>query len=117
MLTTAELTAMRDAIKAATFPDTAYILSGTLTSDGMGGNTTSWGTTGTAICRLDMVQGNELLAGGAIQPFTRYVLSLPYDATIASTNRVQIGTSTYSVKSINAGQSWSAVTRVELEAV
>ena len=116
MLTASDLASMREAISYL-LPETAYILSGTLTSDGMGGNTVTWGTVGTSTFRLDMKQGRELLAGGGVQPYTRYILSLPYNAVISADNRVQIGTSVYSVQSINAGQSWKSVTRVELEAV
>jgi head-tail adaptor len=116
MVSASELSAMRDAIEGL-LPDTCYILSGTATADGQGGVTTSWGTTGTAICRLDMVEGREQLAGGAIQSYLKYMLSLPFDTSLLPTNRIAIGSSTYEVKSINLGQSWSAVARVELEKV
>ena len=42
MLPDSELNAIRDELERLTLPDTAYILSGTLTSDGMGGYTATW---------------------------------------------------------------------------
>lgn len=112
---TAMLTAMRSAI-GELLPDTCNVLSVTNTPDGMGGNTQSWGTAGTAIaCRLDMQTGMETDVGGAIQPFTRFILSVPYDTTVANANRIEHNSVTYSVISVNTNQSWIAVKRVELE--
>lgn len=114
-LTSAELTGMRDAIEQL-FPQTCNIITVTLTPDGMGGNTESLGTT-TASCRLDVESGMEQVVGGALQPYTRSMLSLPYDTTIDEANRIEIGSNTYAVKSVNTDQGWIAVRRCELEAV
>lgn len=114
MVTASELAAMRSAINDL-LPDTAYILTPTQTVDSQGNPVTSWGTTGTSVCRLDVIQGREMLSGGAVQPFTSHMVSLPYDTTVVSTNRLSIGGTQYNVRSINAGQSWSAVKRVEVE--
>jgi hypothetical protein len=111
-----ELAGMREAI-GSLLPDTCYILAGTVTPDGFGGSTQSWGTASTVDCRLDMQDGSEQLAGGAIQPFIRYMLSLPYDAVITESNRVSVNGLTFTVTSVNAGQSWSAVKRAVLEKV
>lgn len=112
---TAMFAAMRDAISTL-LPDTANICSITNTPDGEGGVTQTRGTTGTAIaCRLDVIQGREQLSGGAIQPYTSYMLSLPYDATVAPANIIEHSSVDYAVKSVNRGQSWKAVVRVELE--
>ena len=111
-----ELSGMREAINQL-LPDTCDILSVTRSADGEGGWTETWGTASTVSCRLDMVQGREALAGGAVQPFTAYMLSLPYDAVISAANRVQHSSVTYNVVSVNTGQSWKAVTRVSLERV
>lgn len=111
----AMLLAMRAAISEL-LPDTCNILTPTNTADSEGGVTTSWGTSGTSIiCRLDAKQGREILIGGAIQAYTTYIMSLPYDTTIAQTNRIEHGGATYAVKSINLNQSWKAVFRIELE--
>jgi hypothetical protein len=109
------LAAMQTAILDL-LPDTCNILSPTNSADGEGGVTTTWGTTGTAIaCRLDAQQGREQVSGGAIEPFTAYKLSLPYNAVVGYNNRVQLGTVLFEVKGLNPSQSWNAVVRVDLE--
>jgi hypothetical protein len=113
---TAMLAAMRAAI-GELLPDTAYIVGLTNTPDGEGGVTQARGTSGTQLCRLDVVQGREQVSGGAIQPFISYMMSLPYNATVASTNIISHNGTDYAVKSINLDQSWSAVTRLELEKI
>lgn len=111
------LTAMRAAI-AELLPDTCNILSVTQVADGQGGVTETWGTASNNIaCRLDVVNKREQVAGGAVQQFTGYVLSCPYDTTISAANRVEVSSVTYAVTGLNDGQSWKAVKRVMLEAV
>jgi head-tail adaptor len=112
------LTAMRAAI-AELLPDTCTILSPTETPDGEGGVTTAWGTVGTAIaCRVDVKMGREQLTGGAIQPYIKTQLSLPWDQTILETYRVVHGGMTYAVIAPpNSDTSWIAVKRVELERI
>jgi len=115
-LSNAELTAMRDVIEDELLPDTCDILSVTKTPDGQGGVTETWGTAYAGVAfRLDMKQGREMVSGGALQPFTEYVGSLPYDATVTNANRILHSGTTYAVTSVNNGQSWIAVTRVMLE--
>ena len=113
---TAMLAAMRSAISEL-LPDTCNIVTITKTADGQGGWTESKGTSGTAIaCRLDVHTGREMLTGGAVQPYIKTVLSLPYDTTITEVNRVEHGGITYAVIApSNSDQSWIAVKRVELE--
>ncbi len=112
---TAMLAAMQSAINTL-LPDTANIVALTNTPDGEGGWTQTRGTTGTAIaCRLDVIQGREQITGGAIQPYTSYMLSLPYDTTVSPAQIIEHSSVDYAVKSINRGQSWKAVVRVELE--
>lgn len=116
-LSLADLTEMRTLILDL-LPDTCDILSVTKVSDGQGGMTSTWTTTTAGVaCRLDMQQGREQISGGALQPFTSFMLSLPYDTTITTTNRVAINDVTYAVTSVNNNQSWIAVRRVMLELV
>ena len=97
---------------------TCDILSVTYTADSEGGFTEAWGTaTANVHCRIDYRTGSELLTGGAIQPYNKAVLSIPYNIAINSTNRVKSGDYIWAVKSINDGQSWMAVKRAELERV
>ncbi len=116
-LTATELSQMRDTIELL-LPDVANICTITNVPDGEGGSTQTRGTSGTAIpCRLDVVQGREQVTGGAIQPYISYMLSLPYDTTVAEENIIEHGGIDYHVKSVNQNQSWVAVRRVELEVV
>ncbi len=114
-LTASELATMRDTIELL-MPDTCNVCTITNVPDGEGGSTQTRGTSGTAIpCRLDVVQGREQVTGGAIQPYISYMLSLPYDTTVAEENIIEHSGVDYFVKSINLSQSWIAVRRVELE--
>ena len=115
---TAMLAAMRTAI-GELLPDTCNVVSITNTSDGEGGVTKTRATTGTSIaCRLDTEQSiysGERLTGGAIQPYLTYVMSLPYNTVISEANIIEHSSTDYAVKTINKGQSWKAVVRVQLE--
>jgi hypothetical protein len=114
-LTDAELTIMRDTI-ALLMPDTCIIYSVTNTPDGEGGVTEARSTEYAEIpCRLDVVQGREQVAGGAMQPYTSYMLSVAYDTDLLPSYIVEHDDVEYAVKSINRSQSWKAVVRVELE--
>ena len=99
-------------------PDTCDILSVAYTSDSEGGFAEAWGTATAGVkCRIDYRSGRESMTGGAIQPYSKAVLSVPYNTTISLTSRVKIGDYVWSILSINEGQSWQAVKRAELERV
>jgi len=99
-------------------PDTCSILSVTYTSDGEGGLTEAWGTvTANVACRIDYSSGVETNIGGAVNPYTRAKISLPYDTVLATTNRIVSGGVTYSVTNVNNGQSWNVSVRADLERV
>jgi hypothetical protein len=117
MLPTADLTQMRSDL-AQLLPDTCAITTGTTTVDSSGGWSMTWGTTIASIaCRLDPKQGLERIIGGAIQPYHGYVMTLPYNATIATNNRVVHGGIEYNVISVDQDKSWPVCTRVELERI
>ena len=114
---TAMLASMRQAI-GELLPDFCHILSVTNTPDGQGGQTATWGTASANVAfRLDMQTGREMLSGGALQPFTKYKGSLPYDAEVTALNRILHDGITYAVTGVNVSQSWQAVIRVDLEVV
>ena len=115
-LSSADLAAMRDDI-GELLPDSCCILTVTRTPDGQGGSSESWAAGGDIDCRLDMIQGSEPLSGGALQPFTRYILSLPWNTTVTNANRVLHSGVTYSIQSVNNNQSWIGVRRCMLEVV
>jgi len=117
MLTSAELTSMRDAIDDL-LPDLCDLLTSTYAADGQGGGTVTWATASANVaCRLDYVNGNERTVGGALQAFTGYVLTLPHDTTITSAYRVLHSAVTYSIQSVSRATSWSACVRAWLEKV
>ena len=114
-LTAAELTSMRADV-ATLMPDTCNIMSLSSVADGYGGQTETWGTaTAGVACRVDPYRGSEALAGGAIQPFNTYVLTVPYTTTITTAQRVQHGSETYNNTSVDQDKSWPITTRVYLE--
>jgi len=118
-LSTAELEQMRNDVEQL-FPDTCHILEVTQTSDGAGGLTDSWGTAtaGTSIpCRVDYLTGREGMTAGALTPYQKAVINLKHDATVTPANRIQVGSYTFSVQSVNNGQSWKSNTSLSVELI
>lgn len=118
-LTAAELTAIRADINDL-LPGTCNILTITVTSDGEAGFSESWGTASSNVaCRLDPIKmrewGIERVTAGAMQAFHQYMLTLPYTATIDTANRVEVGTVTYNVISVDTNKSWNASVRAVVE--
>jgi hypothetical protein len=106
---------MRSAINDL-LPDTCNILTGTVSIDSEGGATQSWGTASAGVaCRLDMRNARKMLSNGAIQPFTTWVMTLPYGTSVTELNRIEHGTFLYSVKPVDNDKSWGACVRVEVE--
>jgi len=115
---TSEITQLRTDLEAIALPDTVNILTGTLTADGAGGQTMTWGTTGTSIaCRMDFTGGIEVLAAGALSPYSTWKLTLPNSATITTSNRVEHSGHTYNVITVDEDKSWAACKRCELTRV
>lgn len=112
-----ELDSMREDIESL-LPDIGNILSVTTATDGAGGITETWGTLTVGVaCRLDAISGKEQLAGGAIEPFHRYVLTLPYSVVITSAHRFEHNSIEYSVISVDSDKSWATCTRAIVERV
>jgi hypothetical protein len=117
MLPQHELDDLRDELIVQVMPDTCYILSRTLSVDTMGAPVETWGTASYNVaCRLDHTKGNEVISGGAIQPYYAYMLTVPFGTSITSLNRVKHDSITYSVKSVSSG-SYVACLRCELEKI
>jgi len=118
-LTSKELTDMRASLDLL-MPDTCNILSRTDTADGQGGFTTTWGTaTASVSCRLDKRSGalEEELMAASIQPFTSWMLTVPDETTITEAHRVEVGSNTFNVTSVDDGKSWKGSVRCQLEKV
>ena len=116
-ITASELSWMRDEIDDL-LPDTCNILTLTMTKDGQGGWAEAWGTTtANQPCRFDNVTASERLGGGAIQPFHAYWVSFPHDTTITAEQRIEKGSDTFAVTSVDDVKSWNAVVRVWAELI
>lgn len=111
-----DLEYMRSALEEL-MPGTCYILSPAYTSNGAGEMTEVWGTAGTAICRLDARSGGESIQGASVKPVFSFILTLPHDTVIYENYRVEVGSDTFSVTSVDDGKSWNATTRVTLERI
>jgi SPP1 family predicted phage head-tail adaptor len=97
---------------------TCDILSVAYTADGEGGMAETWGTaTANVACRIDYRSGSEKMTGGAIQSYSKAVISLPYTTAITTKHRIKLDDYVWSVLSVNEGQSWDVVRRAELERV
>ena len=116
-LTVKELAQMRADIEDL-MPDTCDILSVAYTSDGEGGMTEAWGTAlANVACRIDYRSGSEKVTGGAIQSYSKAVLSLPYTTAITTKHRIKLDDYVWAVTGVNEGQTWEAVRRAEIERI
>lgn len=115
-LTARELTEMREAI-GELLPDVCDILTITESANGYGGTTQIPETTvKNCPCRMDVVGGKLQVAGGALQSFIGYTMSLPYDIEVTEANQILFDGVTYKIAAPpNTQQSWIGVKRVLLE--
>lgn len=104
-------------------PDTGYIRTNTQTPDGMGGVNDSWARSGTVTYRLDPefirpLQAAEKIAGGAVEPFHSYVLTLPYNTSVAEEQRFEDSSGNYyNIISVDDPKSWKASVRCFVELI
>jgi SPP1 family predicted phage head-tail adaptor len=100
-------------------PDTGNILSSSLSPDGSGGWTTTWGTATAGVnYRLDPIRAREQVAGAALTSFHTFILTLPHNTTVAAQNRFKAADGTeYNVVSVDAGKSWQVSVRCEVERI
>jgi head-tail adaptor len=115
-LTSSELASMRTEINKL-LPDSCVIYSGTIVPDSMGGGTMNWTAAGTVSCRIDAELDGEGLAGGGLQPFERYMLTVPHGTTISAVNQVKVNGATFNVIGVNPSKSWSLDVRCKLQPV
>jgi hypothetical protein len=99
-------------------PDTCTTLVPTNSVDSEGNYTQMWGTVSASVaCRLDAMGGGDRMTGGAITDYRTYILTVPYDTTLAETYRIVHGGVTYAVTSTNADNSWPIVRRAIVERI
>jgi head-tail adaptor len=112
MLTAADLTAMRSTASAS-LVDVCLIKRVTLTSDGVGGYTSSWATAATVACRVAPARGPTELdlvnRAAAVQGWT---LTLPYNTDVRPADRLVVGSRTFEVIGRLAAETYETARRV-----
>src|SRR5262249_25520203 len=103
-------------------PDIVTILRRTLTADGNGGQTQSYGSVGTTTCRLSFYSGDKPIMFDAanaekIDPRERYVVTLPFSASILETDRLTINSVTYEIVSALNVRSYETARRLLVKRV
>src|SRR5262245_7062996 len=121
MITAGELAIIQGDAQQA-MPDTATILRRTLTSDSQGGQTQSYSSVGTSVCRLAFFGGNRPVIpdteqAGKIDPKERYIATLPYNASILETDRLTINSVTYEIVSALPTRSYETARRLLVKRV
>lgn len=125
MPSAAEILRIQQDLEAAVLPDTLYLLARTIARTSQGGTRETWGTAGTVIGRIDAYsskglssfKGDEMVAGGAVQSFSRSMLTIPAGADLTVAQRVQSGTVLYNIVAVDIGKSWAMETRAIIEKV
>lgn len=116
LLSTTELAYMRDSARAA-MTNTATRLTRTDASDGAGGVTTTYGTSGTAIaCRLASVSlsTRSNAEGERFTVHNVMTLTVPYDQAIATTDQWVVTGVVYSVVAIDDVHDWITARRAQV---
>ncbi len=118
MLTAAELTAMR-ATQAEALPDSGTITRATLSSDGAGGQSESWGTGSTVSCRLGRLgqSGEERAIAERLTGVTPFVVTVPTGTDIRPEDRITIAGRTFEVAAVLATGAWETALRVAVTEV
>lgn len=115
MVSQAELKQMRADLEAQTLPDIAVLSTLTQVSDGEGGTTDTWTTSGTVMCRLDNLSGSRKPVAASVQAFNSWILTVPYDTEIDTLTRVFVNEYTFTVLAVSDVGSWRVVRRAALE--
>lgn len=127
MISNREMADMRLALREL-MPDTCHILSVTNTRDGQGGLTQTWGTAVKNVpCRIDSFMsrgmvtsrgGGELVTGGALADYSRWVVSMSHDIEVDVMNRIEMHDgNVYNIVAMDSGKSWNAERRLTVEKV
>lgn len=112
ILTTEQLAAMK-AVQNLNLPETAYVQRLTRTSDGEGGYTEAWNTVTTTTGRIGEPKGEfEREIAGKIAVGMAYVITLPSNTEVLSTDQIQINSKNYKVHWSNKDKSQLTALRV-----
>jgi NADPH:quinone reductase-like Zn-dependent oxidoreductase len=119
MLTAGEIEAMRDEIEL-TLPDTAIIYTPASTADGQGGYTQAFAASGTVACRMSPRTGQQGSEPGYAErsaAIGEWVATFPASTTLAESQRVAVGGTTYEVTRVRAPRSWQLSCRADLSKI
>lgn len=71
--------------------DTGYVIGGSVTDDGGGGGTSTWGTLGSSVpCRVDPMGGGEGVVANQLDDRSTHLITVPPNASVDHTDRFQV---------------------------
>lgn len=105
-LTANELGRMQD-VQEVAMPDTCIVRRRTLTSDDMGGYTEAWADVGEYSCRIvPKAVNDEREQSGKVTARAEWAITLPYNADVRETDRIQHNDVYYEVVQVHDDESW-----------
>lgn len=117
LLSNGDIALMRNLLDES-LPGTAFLLRRSVTDDGQGGQTQTYGTAGTLVCRVSpispMKAGGEETHGDRITSLADRVITFPANTTVLATDRVSVGAQVFEVLAVHAPRSWEISTRVDV---
>jgi head-tail adaptor len=117
LLSDSDVESMR-ATMAESFPDTAVIKTPQVVGDSGGGGTTSWTAAGTVGCRIAAFgSGAERNIADRLAEEAEWIVSLPAETAITTSDRVTINNTDFNVIAMSAPRSWELSRRVEVSEV
>ena len=114
MLTVNELTYMRSEAEQA-MPTSVHIQRQSRVADGQGGFTINWASVYQNVpARLTAKGGGESTALDREDAQVNFVLTVAYDQSIETSDRVVHSSGTYEVQAVDDGKSWAVATRCQM---
>lgn len=110
----AELASMRNAVDNV-LPSSCIIYRLSESSDSQGGMIQTYTAVGTADCRLAAKQGTERMLAQQVAATGAFVLTVPYDTSIAASDRVSVGGKGYRVTFVDNVKEWRAAIRCDVD--
>lgn len=100
-------------------PDTATVLTPTITKDGYGGDSTSYATGASYACRFRLGTDSDRrkIRGGQEMTDPIFVATLPYDAVLGESSRLRIASVDYEIIGWLGSRSFKAGTILALKEV
>lgn len=103
MLTTAELTAMQTT-QTQTLVDACTISRRTMASDSAGGQTATYATAATTVCRVAPLNGREAVLAGQQRIVATWKVTLPASTDVRDADRIVVGSRSFEVIAIQGAE-------------